>query len=109
MSQQQVTPSVIASANLNGFAQTAPVDEGQQFDPQIILPDNFEVGKATADGNGFFDSFRQSLEQQRGITVTVEQLRQDLELQQMFLALVQVYQIYLRKFLEKKILRIKMY
>ncbi|MGL9760927.1 MAG: hypothetical protein ACR5LB_01670 [Wolbachia sp.] len=38
-------------------------------------PDNFHVGQAIVDGSCFFDSFRQGLEQQTGIKVTVEQLR----------------------------------
>jgi hypothetical protein len=38
-------------------------------------PDNFYVGKAIANGSCFFDSFRHGLEQQKGIKVTVEQLR----------------------------------
>lgn len=40
-------------------------------------PDNFYVGQAIGNGSCFFDSFRQSLEQQKGIEVTVEQLRED--------------------------------
>ncbi len=40
-------------------------------------PDNFHVGKAIGNGSCFFDSFRQSLEQQKGIEVTVGQLRED--------------------------------
>jgi|GEM_PF-1913287 len=40
-------------------------------------PDNFYVGKAIDNGSCFFDSFRQSLEQQTGTQVTVEQLRKD--------------------------------
>ncbi|NUX01686.1 hypothetical protein GO685_04290 [Wolbachia endosymbiont of Madathamugadia hiepei] len=40
-------------------------------------PDNFHVGQAVRDGSCFFDSFRQSLEQQTGTQVTVEQLRND--------------------------------
>jgi hypothetical protein len=40
-------------------------------------PDNFHVGKAIGNGSCFFDSFRQGLEQQKGIEVTVEQLRRD--------------------------------
>lgn len=40
-------------------------------------PDNFHVGQAIGNGSCFFDSFRQSLEQQKGIEVTVEQLRED--------------------------------
>ncbi|WCR58387.1 OTU domain-containing protein [Wolbachia endosymbiont of Ctenocephalides felis wCfeJ] len=40
-------------------------------------PDNFHVGKAIGDGSCFFDSFRQSLEQQKGIEVTVKQLREN--------------------------------
>ncbi|MFP3035488.1 MAG: hypothetical protein ACEY3A_00295 [Wolbachia sp.] len=38
-------------------------------------PDNFHVGQAIGNGSCFFDSFRQSLEQQIGTQVTVEQLR----------------------------------
>ncbi len=40
-------------------------------------PDNFYVGQAIGNGSCFFDSFRQSLEQQTGVQVTVEQLRND--------------------------------
>lgn len=40
-------------------------------------PDDFYVGQAIGNGSCFFDSFRQSLEQQKGIEVTVEQLRED--------------------------------
>ncbi|MDX5462478.1 MAG: hypothetical protein O7157_02870 [Wolbachia endosymbiont of Tetragnatha montana] len=40
-------------------------------------PDNFHVGQAIGNGSCFFDSFRQSLEQQKGIEVTVEKLRND--------------------------------
>lgn len=40
-------------------------------------PDNFYIGQAIANGSCFFDSFRQGLEQQKGIKVTVEQLRKD--------------------------------
>ncbi|MDR3131609.1 MAG: hypothetical protein LBU02_00705 [Rickettsiales bacterium] len=40
-------------------------------------PDNFHVGQAIGDGSCFFDSFRQSLEQQTGTQVTVKQLRDD--------------------------------
>lgn len=40
-------------------------------------PDNFHIGQAIGNGSCFFDSFRQSLEQQKGIEVTVQQLRKD--------------------------------
>ncbi|WP_224721419.1 OTU domain-containing protein [Candidatus Wolbachia massiliensis] len=40
-------------------------------------PDNFHVGKAISNGSCFFDSFRQGLEQQAGMQVTVKQLRND--------------------------------
>ncbi|MDR2831410.1 MAG: hypothetical protein LBV62_00600 [Rickettsiales bacterium] len=40
-------------------------------------PDNFYIGQAIGNGSCFFDSFRQGLEQQKGIEVTVEQLRED--------------------------------
>ncbi|WP_353286433.1 hypothetical protein [Wolbachia endosymbiont (group A) of Crataerina pallida] len=40
-------------------------------------PDNFYVGQAIGNGSCFFDSFRQSLEQQKGEQVTVEKLRND--------------------------------
>ncbi|NSM56762.1 hypothetical protein HET73_05030 [Wolbachia endosymbiont of Atemnus politus] len=40
-------------------------------------PDNFHIGQAIGNGSCFFDSFRQGLEQQTGIQVTVEQLRND--------------------------------
>ncbi|WP_265025482.1 OTU domain-containing protein [Wolbachia endosymbiont (group A) of Bibio marci] len=39
--------------------------------------DNFYVGQAIGNGSCFFDSFRQSLEQQTGEQVTVEKLRND--------------------------------
>ncbi|XGA08004.1 MAG: ankyrin repeat domain-containing protein [Wolbachia endosymbiont of Xenopsylla cheopis] len=39
------------------------------------LPKDFQIGQSVTDGNCFFDSFRQGLQQQRGITVTSEQLR----------------------------------
>uniref|UniRef100_A0A3B0IVD4 OTU domain-containing protein n=1 Tax=Wolbachia endosymbiont of Aleurodicus dispersus TaxID=1288877 RepID=A0A3B0IVD4_9RICK len=41
------------------------------------IPDDFYVGHAISNGSCFFDSFRQSLEQQKGIKVTVEQLRNE--------------------------------
>lgn len=40
-------------------------------------PDNFHIGQAIGNGSCFFDSFRQSLEQQTGEQVTVEKLRND--------------------------------
>ncbi|AAS14166.1 hypothetical protein WD_0443 [Wolbachia endosymbiont of Drosophila melanogaster] len=40
-------------------------------------PDNFYVGQAIGNGSCFFDSFRQSLEQQTGEQVTAEKLRND--------------------------------
>ncbi|WP_065094911.1 MULTISPECIES: OTU domain-containing protein [unclassified Wolbachia] len=40
-------------------------------------PDNFYVGQAIGNGSCFFDSFRQSLEQQTGEQVTIEKLRND--------------------------------
>ncbi|WP_353281737.1 hypothetical protein [Wolbachia endosymbiont (group A) of Aleiodes leptofemur] len=40
-------------------------------------PENFYVGQAIGNGSCFFDSFRQSLEQQKGEQVTVEKLRND--------------------------------
>ncbi|MGL9719000.1 MAG: hypothetical protein ACR5K9_10515, partial [Wolbachia sp.] len=40
-------------------------------------PDDFYVGQAIGNGSCFFDSFRQSLEQQTGEQVTVEKLRND--------------------------------
>lgn len=40
-------------------------------------PENFSKGTAIDDGSCFFDSFRQGLEQQKEIKITVEQLRQD--------------------------------
>ncbi|WP_353275718.1 hypothetical protein [Wolbachia endosymbiont (group A) of Pipizella viduata] len=43
------------------------------------LPEGFGIGEAVTDGNCFFDSFRQGLEQQLGIRITVEQLRNDCE------------------------------
>ncbi|XP_077266236.1 uncharacterized protein LOC143899665 [Temnothorax americanus] len=46
----------------------------RRSDDNLKLPKNFKVGQAIADGNCFFDSFRQGLEQLR-IKVTVEQLR----------------------------------
>ncbi|WP_264377974.1 ankyrin repeat domain-containing protein [Wolbachia endosymbiont (group B) of Philonthus cognatus] len=48
----------------------------KRSDDNLKLPKNFKVGQAIADGNCFFDSFRQGLEQQLGIKVTVKQLRQ---------------------------------
>ena len=42
-------------------------------------PENFFIGKSIGNGSCFFDSFRQSLSQQKGIEVTVEQLRKDCE------------------------------
>ncbi|BAO99640.1 OTU domain-containing protein [Wolbachia endosymbiont of Cimex lectularius] len=50
---------------------------GQEIAPLSSkpYPDNFHVGQAIGDGSCFFDSFRQGLEQQTGIKVTVEQLR----------------------------------
>ncbi|MDX5526934.1 MAG: ankyrin repeat domain-containing protein [Wolbachia endosymbiont of Andrena nigroaenea] len=48
----------------------------KRSDDNLKLPENFRVGQAIADGNCFFDSFRQELEQQLKIKVTVEQLRQ---------------------------------
>uniref|UniRef100_A0A914W6I0 Uncharacterized protein n=1 Tax=Plectus sambesii TaxID=2011161 RepID=A0A914W6I0_9BILA len=71
---------VLVSAYPNGSGPTEQEGGIQEDDPQIILPDNFEIGKAPVDGNGFFDSIRQSLEQQREIMVTVEQLRQHKEI-----------------------------
>ncbi|MBS9529158.1 ankyrin repeat domain-containing protein [Wolbachia endosymbiont of Ceratitis capitata] len=41
------------------------------------IPDDFYLGHAINNGSCFFDSFRQSLEQQKGIKVTVEQLRNE--------------------------------
>ncbi|WP_265022320.1 ankyrin repeat domain-containing protein [Wolbachia endosymbiont (group B) of Ischnura elegans] len=41
------------------------------------IPDDFYVGHAINNGSCFFDSFRQSLEQQKGIKVTVGQLRNE--------------------------------
>ncbi|TVS89216.1 hypothetical protein COM43_002885 [Wolbachia pipientis] len=40
-------------------------------------PGNFHIGRAIGNGSCFFDSFRQSLEQQTGEQVTVEKLRND--------------------------------
>ncbi|WP_259348863.1 OTU domain-containing protein [Wolbachia pipientis] len=40
-------------------------------------PDNFHAGQAIGNGSCFFDSFRQSLEQQTGEQVTIEKLRND--------------------------------
>uniref|UniRef100_A0A914WMT7 Secreted protein n=1 Tax=Plectus sambesii TaxID=2011161 RepID=A0A914WMT7_9BILA len=67
---------VLVSAYPNGSGPTEQEGGIQEDDPQITLPDNFEVGKSASNGNGSFDSFRQRLEQQREIMVTVEQLRQ---------------------------------
>lgn len=47
---------------------------GQQ---ELQLPENFKIEKAVDEGDCFFDSFRQGLEQQKGIEVTVKQLRED--------------------------------
>ncbi|MDV6248569.1 ankyrin repeat domain-containing protein [Wolbachia endosymbiont of Zaprionus taronus] len=41
------------------------------------IPDDFYLGHAINNGSCFFDSFRQSMEQQKGIKVTVEQLRNE--------------------------------
>ncbi|ACN95318.1 ankyrin repeat domain-containing protein [Wolbachia pipientis] len=41
------------------------------------IPDDFYLGHTINNGSCFFDSFRQSLEQQKGIKVTVEQLRNE--------------------------------
>ncbi|MFP3028716.1 MAG: ankyrin repeat domain-containing protein [Wolbachia sp.] len=41
------------------------------------VPNDFYLGHAINNGSCFFDSFRQSLEQQKGIKVTVEQLRNE--------------------------------
>uniref|UniRef100_A0A914X486 Uncharacterized protein n=1 Tax=Plectus sambesii TaxID=2011161 RepID=A0A914X486_9BILA len=67
---------VLVSAYPNGSGKTEQEGERQEDNPQITLLDNFDVGKAAANGNGSFDSFRQSLEQQHEIMVTVEQLWQ---------------------------------
>uniref|UniRef100_A0A914X690 Uncharacterized protein n=1 Tax=Plectus sambesii TaxID=2011161 RepID=A0A914X690_9BILA len=67
---------VLVSAYPNGSGPTEQEGGRQEYDPQITLLDNIEVGKVATDGNGSFDSFRQSLEQQREIMITVEQLRQ---------------------------------
>ncbi|WP_353273619.1 tetratricopeptide repeat protein [Wolbachia endosymbiont (group A) of Agelastica alni] len=48
----------------------------KRSDDNLKLPENFRVGQAIADGNCFFDSFRQELEQQLKIKVTVKRLRQ---------------------------------
>lgn len=47
----------------------------KRSDDNLKLPENFKIGKAIGDGSCFFDSFRQGLEQQLGIQVTVEQMR----------------------------------
>lgn len=49
----------------------------KRSDNKLKLPEHFKIGQASADGNCFFDSFRQGLEQQLSIKVTVEQLRQN--------------------------------
>uniref|UniRef100_A0A914VW93 Uncharacterized protein n=1 Tax=Plectus sambesii TaxID=2011161 RepID=A0A914VW93_9BILA len=67
---------VLVSAYPNGSGSTEQESGRQEDDPQTTLLNNLAVGKAAADGNGSFDPFRQSLEQQREIKVTVEQLRQ---------------------------------
>ncbi|WP_353270929.1 ankyrin repeat domain-containing protein [Wolbachia endosymbiont (group A) of Hedychridium roseum] len=41
------------------------------------IPDDFDAEHAISNGSCFFDSFRQSLEQQKGIKVTIEQLRNE--------------------------------
>ncbi|XP_024879170.1 uncharacterized protein LOC112466062 [Temnothorax curvispinosus] len=56
---------------------SGPSFKRSDYNLLLELPDNFKVGQAIADGNCFFDSFRQGLEQQLGIKVTVEQLRID--------------------------------
>lgn len=56
--------------------QLNPQIRSKRSDDSIKLPGNFKVEWAIADGNCFFDSFRQGLERQLGIKVTVAQLRQ---------------------------------
>ncbi|WP_339045373.1 ankyrin repeat domain-containing protein [Candidatus Mesenet endosymbiont of Agriotes lineatus] len=51
-----------------------PSNSGKQQSSVLKLPENFEIGKAITNGDCFFDSFRQGLEQ-LGIKVSVEQLR----------------------------------
>ncbi|WP_264706714.1 NACHT domain-containing protein [Wolbachia endosymbiont (group B) of Archips podanus] len=69
----------ISSETLKEIQHVKQLDSQIRFkrsDDNLKLPENFRVGQAIADGNCFFDSFRQGLEQQLGIKVTVEQLRQ---------------------------------
>ncbi|WP_265023939.1 ankyrin repeat domain-containing protein [Wolbachia endosymbiont (group A) of Epagoge grotiana] len=63
---------------LEGAQNTKQIDSQIRFkrsDDNLKLPENFRIGQAVVDGNCFFDSFRKGLEQQLGIQVTVEQLR----------------------------------
>lgn len=56
---------------------TEKAEKQSDKEQKLNKPDNFYVGRAIDDGNCFFDSFRQGLEQQTGVQVTVEQLRND--------------------------------
>jgi hypothetical protein len=53
------------------WQQRSSLKRFKRSDSNPELPENFEIGQAIADGNCFFDSFRQGLEQ-LGIAVTVE-------------------------------------
>ncbi|WP_250295666.1 OTU domain-containing protein [Wolbachia endosymbiont of Oedothorax gibbosus] len=56
---------------------TEKAEKQSDKEQKLNKPDNFYVGKAISNGSCFFDSFRQSLEQQAGVQVTIEQLRND--------------------------------
>uniref|UniRef100_A0A914X8F7 Uncharacterized protein n=1 Tax=Plectus sambesii TaxID=2011161 RepID=A0A914X8F7_9BILA len=88
---------VLVSAYPNGSGPTEQEGGRQEYDPQITLLDNFKAGKAAADGNDSFDSFRQSWDHQREIMVTVEQLRQNYFI--MGLILTQKLRVILRLFI----------
>ncbi|MDN5248338.1 MAG: hypothetical protein QWI36_04350 [Wolbachia endosymbiont of Tyrophagus putrescentiae] len=65
--------------NWNEFSQIAqsvnPNDKNNN-----PYPNSFYEEKTTTNGSCFFDSFRQSLEQQKGIKVTISQLRKECEI-----------------------------
>ncbi|MFP3016835.1 MAG: hypothetical protein ACEY3H_04650 [Wolbachia sp.] len=67
----------------SGFHGIESVKRSRSSEQEIPLlnsnsyPDDFYVGQAIDNGSCFFDSFRQGLEQQKEIKVTVEQLRVD--------------------------------
>lgn len=67
----------------NDFYDTGSAKRFKSSGQEITLlnsnpyPDNFYAGQAIGNGSCFFDSFRQSLEQQTGEQVTAEKLRND--------------------------------